>query len=49
MVDIASDYAYALGVLPKDKPLTVDWFVKFARRWPEIRVVKSRALEIQRA
>ena len=34
------------GVRPKDKPLTLNWFVKFAGRWPEIRVVK---LEIQRA
>ena len=49
VVDIASDYAYALGVRPTDKPLTLNWFVKFAGRWPEIRVVKPRALEIQRA
>ena len=25
VVDIASDYAYALGVQPKDKPLTLNW------------------------
>ena len=49
VVDIASDYAYALGKRPKDKPLTLNWFVKFAGRWPEIWVVKPRALEIQRA
>ena len=49
VVDIASDYAFALGVRPKDKPLTLNWFVKFAGRWPEIHVVKPRALEIRRA
>ena len=49
MVDIASEYAYAIGVRPMDKPLTLNWFVKFAGRWPEISVVKPHVLEIQRA
>ena len=49
VVDIASDYEYGLGKGPMDKPLTLNWFVKFAGRWPEILVVKPRALEIQRA
>ena len=49
VVDIASEYAYAIGVRPKDKPLTLNWFVKFAGRWPEISVVKPHVLEIQLA
>ena len=49
VVDVASDYAFELGKRSKDQPLTLNWFVKFVGRWPELRVLKPRSLDIQRA
>lgn len=49
VVDAASDYAFELGKCSKDQPLTLNWFVKFFGRWPELRVLKPRSLDIQRA
>ena len=50
VVDIATDYAVMLGKKTKqDKPLTLNWFYGFLGRWPDLRVVKPRALEVSRA
>ena len=49
IVDIATDYALQLGKRPQDKPFTLNWFRRFIVRWPELRVLKPRALEQQRA
>ena len=48
IVDIATDYALQLGKRPQDKPFTLNWFLRFIVRWPELRVLKPRAHE-QRA
>ena len=49
VVDVATDYAVQLGKRTHDTPLTVDWFRRFVIRWPELHVLKPRALEQQRA
>ncbi|XP_041366783.1 uncharacterized protein LOC121381522 [Gigantopelta aegis] len=49
VVDIASDYAAILQKRPQNKPLTLNWFNGFIKRWQEMCVVKPRALEFQRA
>jgi hypothetical protein len=47
--DIASDYAVKLGKRQSDTPLTLNWFRRFKKRWPELQVLKPRSLEVQRA
>ena len=49
VVDLATEYAIRLGKRTVKQPLTLQWFRKFQRRWPEIRVLKPRALEQCRA
>ncbi|CAC5405936.1 unnamed protein product [Mytilus coruscus] len=50
VVDIATDYAIALDLkTKKDKPLTLTWFYGMIRRWPDLKVVKQRALEVVKA
>jgi hypothetical protein len=49
IVDIASDYTVTLGKRTVEKPLTLNWFHGFMKRWPELRVVKPRSLEVSRA
>ncbi|XP_045199039.2 uncharacterized protein LOC123553374 [Mercenaria mercenaria] len=49
VVDKVSNYAVYLGKRPKDKPLSIKWFKGFRDRWPEIRVIKPRALSNYRA
>ena len=47
--DIASDYAVKLGKRQSDKSLTLNCFRRFIKSWPELRVLKPRSLEVQRA
>ncbi|XP_052088188.1 uncharacterized protein LOC127725302 [Mytilus californianus] len=50
VVDIATDYAVMLDKKTKiDKPLTLTWFYGMLGRWPDLKVVKPRALEVARA
>ena len=49
VVDIASDYSNQLGKRASTNPLTINWFRGFIQRWPELRVIKPKALELQRA
>lgn len=50
VTNIASDYAIQLGKKTKQqKPLTLKWFRGLMKRWPDLKVVKPRALEYQRA
>ena len=47
--DIATDYAIQLGKRTKENPFTLNWFNKFIKRWPQLRVLKPRGLEKVRA
>ena len=50
VVDIATDYAVMLDKKSKnEKPLTLTWFYGMLGRWPDLKVVKPRALEVARA
>ncbi|KAH3856609.1 hypothetical protein DPMN_099201 [Dreissena polymorpha] len=49
VVASATNYAVFLGKRPNDKPLSVKWFKGFQQRWPELRVVRPRALSNYRA
>lgn len=49
VVDIATDYAVQLGIRDSQHPFTLKWFHGFVSRWPEIRTLKPRSLEITRA
>ncbi|XP_052257808.1 uncharacterized protein LOC127862643 [Dreissena polymorpha] len=48
-INLASDYAFTLGLRPREKPLTDRWLYKFLDRWPELMVKKTRSLDIARA
>jgi len=47
--DVATYYAVQLGKRDPNKPLTLNWFRRFIKRWPELRVCKPRSLEVSRA
>ena len=49
VTDLATDFAHMLNKKPKESVLTLRWFEGFIKRWPELRVLKPRSLEIQRA
>lgn len=49
VTDIATDYAYTFNRIHKNKVLTLRWFEGFMNRWPELKVLKPRSLEIVRA
>ncbi|XP_041376339.1 uncharacterized protein LOC121388791 isoform X2 [Gigantopelta aegis] len=49
VIDIATDYAVKLGKRISEKPFTLGWLYLFIRRWPELRLIKPRALEQFRA
>ena len=48
VVDLASEYAADLDIRKLDNPFSLRWFYSFLKRWPDLRVVKPRALEIAR-
>ncbi|XP_062582670.1 uncharacterized protein LOC134244417 [Saccostrea cucullata] len=49
VVDLASDYAVQNGIRDKQHPFSLKWFRGFVSRWPELKVLKPRSLEIVRA
>ena len=49
VVDMAISYAISIGKKDKDHPLTLKWSHGFMSRWPELRVLKARGLEMQPA
>ena len=50
VTDMATDYCIMLNIKSgTDKPLSLKWFRGFIKRWPELKVVKPRSLEYQRA
>ena len=48
VVDLASEYAAGLDIRKLDNPFSLRWFYSFLKRWPDLRVVKPRVLEIAR-
>jgi hypothetical protein len=49
VIAMASNYAVCLGKRTPDKPLSTKWFNGFKDRWPDLRVVRPRALSNYRA
>ena len=49
VVDMASQYAVAVGKRDQDHPFSLMWLHNFMKRWPELRVRKPRSLELARA
>ncbi|KAH3801169.1 hypothetical protein DPMN_154816 [Dreissena polymorpha] len=47
--NIATDFAIPLGKRTKENPFTLNWFNKFIKRCPQLRVLKPRGLEKVRA
>ena len=46
---MATEYAIWLGHRDKEHPLSFQWYSDFMGRWPELKVIKPRGLEMQRA
>lgn len=49
VIEMASEYASSLGYRDRDHPLSAQWYRNFMSRWPGLKVVKPRGLQIQRA
>jgi hypothetical protein len=49
VVDLATNYAVYKGIRDEDHPLSTKWYKNFMSRWPDLKIVKPRSLEIQRA
>ena len=49
VVDTATEYAVALGYRKPGETLSTGWFVHLKSRWPELKVLAPRGLELQRA
>ncbi|CAG2252971.1 unnamed protein product [Mytilus edulis] len=49
VTDLATDFAHTIKIKPRNEEFTLRWFEGFIKRWPELRVVKPRSLEILRA
>ena len=49
VVDMASEFDFCLQKRDRDHPLSVQWYISFMSRWPELKILKPRGLEIQRA
>lgn len=48
-VEMASEYAVCLNKKTHDHLLSFQWYTNFMSRWPELRILKPRGLQIQRA
>ena len=48
-LNLASDFAVHLGTRDSAHPLGFDWFYGFLSRWPDLKVIKPRSLEVARA
>ncbi|KAH3698099.1 hypothetical protein DPMN_085616 [Dreissena polymorpha] len=46
IVDMISNNAIFLGTQDKEHPLTLMWFRVFIQRWPELKLLTPRGLEI---
>ena len=49
VVDLAINNAAYKGIRDEDHPLSTKWYKNFMSRWPDLKIVKPRSLEIQRA
>ncbi|XP_063401995.1 uncharacterized protein LOC134686219 [Mytilus trossulus] len=49
VTDLATDFVHTIKIKPRSEEFTLRWFEGFIKRWPELRVVKPRSLEILRA
>lgn len=49
VVNMATEYAVSLNKRDTNHPLSFKWYSGFMSRWPELKVLKPRGLEIQRA
>ena len=50
VANVASDYAVQIGTRrPSDAPLTRGWLEGFIKRWPELKVLRRRNLDLARA
>ena len=45
-VDMTSEFVFKLGKCAKDKPLTMKWLKGYLGRWPEMKVIKPRVLNM---
>lgn len=46
---MASEYAISLGKRDREHPVGHQWYEDFMKRWPELKLVVARGLDIQRA
>jgi hypothetical protein len=47
VANVASDYAVQIGTRrPSDAPLTRGWLQGFIKRWPELKVLRPRSLDL---
>ena len=44
LLDIATDFAIQVGKRSKNQPLTEKWFRGYVKRWPDVRVIRERAV-----
>ncbi|CAC5364058.1 unnamed protein product [Mytilus coruscus] len=49
VTDLATYFDHTINIKPRNEEFTLKWFEGFIKSWPELRVVKPRNLEIQRA
>lgn len=46
---LATEYAVDLDLRSRDNPLSLQWYISFIQRWPNLAVKKPRTLSIARA
>ncbi|XP_052071024.1 uncharacterized protein LOC127709474 [Mytilus californianus] len=49
VIDIATNYAIYKGLRDSEHPLSTKWYKNFMARWPDLKIIKPRSLEMQRA
>lgn len=49
MGDTAIDFALSLGYRGSGNPLSLQWYLNFMARWPELQLLKPRRLRINSA
>ena len=49
VIDIATNYAIHKELRDSEHPLSTKWYKNFMTRWPDLKIVKPRSLEMQRA
>ena len=48
-LNLASDFSFFLGLRDRQCPLSFDWFYSFMTRWPDLKIMKQKDLEVARA